>query len=82
MKTDITETSSGLSLWVGYFQERILIEAGMGKFEAEKYQRKFDNMIARFRLKLISDVEDIALKHYDPDDWDFREKVKAYQEKE
>ena len=80
MKTETKETGSGISLFLTDFQEKILIDAGLGQFETEKYQRKLDNMITRFRDKIIEDVEKIALAHYDPDDWDFKEKIKAYQE--
>lgn len=79
MKTETKKTESGISLFVTDHQEKILIDAGMGQYEAEKYQRKFDNMIARFRNKIISDMEEIFLIHNDPDDWDYKEKVKEYQ---
>jgi hypothetical protein len=84
MKTVLTgneENDTGLWLWIEDGQEKILIDSGLKPYEAKKYKAKIDRMISRFREKVVEDIECIATEHYDPDDWDFRNKIKAYKEK-
>lgn len=85
MKAVITgnkDDANGFWLWLQDSQEKILIDSDIMPYEAKKYKAKFDRMIARFRDKIIDDIEGITLEHYDPDDWDFRNKIKVYREKE